>query len=202
MNRPADSDLPPLGLRERKKAKTLAAIQAAALRLFQEQGYDETTIEQIAAAAEVSPSTFFRYFPTKEDVVLLDLTDPLVIEAFRAQPPELTAIAAFRRALREVFDGLSAGEFEVVRQREELILANPALRARLLGEIGSMVNLVVEEVAKRAGRRSDDLELRVLAGAIMGVAIGLMMTKPDTPPRELVALCDAGLAQLEAGIKL
>src|SRR5262249_44921406 len=77
-------------LRERKKAKTRAAIQQHALRLFREQGYAATTVEQIAAAAEISPSTFFRYFPTKEDVVLYDDLDPLLIAAFDAQPPELS----------------------------------------------------------------------------------------------------------------
>jgi AcrR family transcriptional regulator len=198
----ADNALPPLGLRERKKAKTLAAIQAAALKLFRKQGYDATTIEQIAAAAEVSPSTFFRYFPTKEDVVLLDLTDPLVIEAFRAQPPELSAIQALRNAVRSVFDQLPDDEFEVIRQREELILANPELQARMLGEIAGMVRLVADVAAERTGRRADEFELRVAAGALMGVAFGLMLTELDASPRDLIALFDAGLEQLETGIKL
>src|SRR5215472_5101695 len=95
------------GLRERKKAKTRAAIQQQALRLFHEQGYAATTVEQIAAAVEVSPSTFFRYFPTKEDVVLYDDLDPLFFAAFEAQPPELTPIQAMRGALHLVFAGLS-----------------------------------------------------------------------------------------------
>lgn len=78
------------GLRERKKAKTHAAIQEHAMRLFAEQGYEATTVEQIAAAAEVSPSTLFRYFPTKQDIVLHDALDPLLFAAFGEQPPELS----------------------------------------------------------------------------------------------------------------
>ena len=97
-----DVDLPqPTSLRERKKARTRAAIREHALRLFREHGYDATTVEQIAAAAEVSPSTFFRYFPTKEDVVLQDGFDDRMFEAFDRQPPSLTPIAALRVAMRE-----------------------------------------------------------------------------------------------------
>ena len=75
------------GLRERKKARTRFAIQQEALRLFREQGYGATTVEQIAEAAEVSPSTFFRYFQTKDALVLTDDYDPIMVERFRAQPP-------------------------------------------------------------------------------------------------------------------
>src|SRR3954451_6679588 len=91
----------PDGLRERKKARTRAAIREHALRLFRENGYQRTTVEQIAAAAEVSPSTFFRYFPTKEDLVLQDDMDTRIVEAFERQPPGLGPVAAVRGAIRE-----------------------------------------------------------------------------------------------------
>src|SRR5438445_2877811 len=100
------------GLRERKKARTRAAIRQEAMRLFREQGWEKTTVEQIAEAAEVSPSTFFRYFPTKEDVVLRDDYDELMVESFRAQPAEMTPLQAVRKALREVFGSLTPRERE------------------------------------------------------------------------------------------
>src|ERR1035437_2847879 len=105
------NEIPP-GLRERKKLKTRAAIQKHAMRLFAEQGYTATTVEQIAEAAEVSPSTFFRYFPAKEDVILFDSTDPLMLDAFEEQPPELSPLEALRRAIREVYGGLAPEELE------------------------------------------------------------------------------------------
>ena len=94
------------GLRERKKARTRVTIREHALRLFREQGYHATTVEQIAAAAEVSPSTFFRYFPTKEDVVLQDDMDIRLVESLARQPSDRTPIAAVR--------GRAAGSLGVV----------------------------------------------------------------------------------------
>ena len=88
----------PLGLRERKKIKTRQAIRREAFRLIDENGYAATTVEQIADAADVSPSTFFRYFPSKESLLLADDLDPLILAAFDAQPPDLSPTQAIRRA--------------------------------------------------------------------------------------------------------
>ena len=109
------------GLRERKKAKTRAAIQEQALRLFREQGYDGTTVEQIAEAAEVSPSTFFRYFGTKEEVVAYDALDPIVMLAWRSQPADMPPIAAIRKAMVEVFGSLTPGQIEELMNRGRIL---------------------------------------------------------------------------------
>src|SRR3974390_2701246 len=116
---------PKPGLRERKKAKTRALIQACALRLFVEQGYDETSIEQVAEAAEVSPSTVFRYFPTKPDLVIYDALDERMIESFRAQPPALNAIQALRATFRSGCGAAMGEEMEVQRGRERLLRTVP-----------------------------------------------------------------------------
>jgi len=92
------------GLRERKKLKTRAAIQKEAMNLFLKRGFDATTIEYIAEAAEISPSTFFNYFPSKEDVVFQDELDPLILAAFNSQPEGTNPIAAIRNAMGTVAD--------------------------------------------------------------------------------------------------
>ena len=159
------------GLWERKKAKTRAAIRQHALRLFREQGYDATTVEQIAEAAEVSPSTFFRYFPTKEDVVLQDDMDLLWAEAVRAQPPELGPMAAMRSAMHGVFAAMSPAQLEQLRESAELSMSVPAVRARSLDEFARTIGVVSRLAGERAGRDPDDLEVRAFAGAVLGVAL-------------------------------
>lgn len=190
------------GLRERKKAKTRAAIQRQALRLFHEQGYAATTVEQIAAAVEVSPSTFFRYFPTKEDVVLYDDLDPLFFAAFEAQPPELTPIQAMRGALHLVFAGLSGEEMEEQQVRTELILAVPELRMRMLDQFASLVQLLAELVGKRVGRSANDFKVRAFSGAVMGTLLAPVLADLQGTLSDYVAEMEDSLDFLEAGLPL
>ena len=199
----AGSDGPkPCGLRERKKARTRAAIRQHALRLFRAQGYVETTVEQIAEAAEVSPSTFFRYFPTKEDVVLRDDFDPMAIERFEAQPPELSPIAALRAAMRETFADAPADQITQWQELNRLTTSVPELRARVLDEWMRSVRLIADLMAKRLGRDPSDLVVRTLAGAITGVGMSAMIAAQDDPSADITALMDAGLELLEAGLPL
>jgi AcrR family transcriptional regulator len=137
------------GLRERKKARTRAAIREHAFRLFREQGYDATTVEQIADAAEVSPSTFFRYFPTKEDVVLQDDMELLWVEAFQEQPPEMSPIAAMRAGLHAGFARMGEAEWAQMHEMTQLAMTVPAVRARMLAELARTTQVLAEAVAER-----------------------------------------------------
>jgi AcrR family transcriptional regulator len=196
-----DSQATP-GLRERKKAKTRAAIQRHALQLFREQGYEATTVEQIAEAAEVSPSTFFRYFRTKEDVALYDDLDPLFIAAFEAQPAELSPVQAMRGAWRQVFTSVPTVETEQQWERGRLILAVPELRMRMLDQVAEAVQLFAELVARRVGRRTDEFAVRTYAGAMIGAVLSAILTGMDDPQADFMKLVDASLAYLEAGLPL
>lgn len=190
----------PPGLRERKKAKTRAAIQEHAVRLFREQGYEATTVEQIAEAAEVSPSTVFRYYPAKEDLVVSDEYDPMLIEAFRAQPAGLSPIQMLRRALRVTFAELSSTELTVQRERVLLVLSVPALWGASLGNLNETIQLLNGMVAAREGRTPDDPVVRTFSGAVFGVMLEVMFHWVNDPDMDIVEELDRALAHLEAGL--
>jgi len=190
------------GLRERKKAKTRRSIQEHALRLIAERGYDGTTVEQIAEAAEVSPSTFFRYFPTKEDVILRDDYDPILVEALLRQPPELAPIPALRAALRAVFGTVYAEARDELYRRTRLQMDVPALRARLMQQQLETFQTFAGAMAARTGREPTDPDVRAFAGAFMGVAMAAVMQWMESGGKdELPDLIDAALARLENGLR-
>src|SRR4030095_709181 len=124
-------DNPSGSLRARKKERTRRVIQAEALRLFTEKGFEATTIEEIAAAADVAPRTFFRYFPTKEEVVFWSEYQPMLVSSVAARPDGESAPEALRHG---IVDGLAAF-YDEDRDRllERLMLAfrTPPLRHAL-----------------------------------------------------------------------
>ncbi|WP_424536277.1 TetR family transcriptional regulator [Sphaerisporangium viridialbum] len=191
------------GLRERKKAKTRLSIQQQAMRLFAERGYENTTIEQIAEAAEVSPSTFFRYFPTKEDVVIQDDYDPLLASAFLEQPASLSPLAAMREAVRLVYGEALAYDEQTTLRRIQLVWSIPSLRARQVeGQIATMTMLTTA-IAQRTGRSADEFAVRVFAGALVGgwIAAVERWVRSDGEER-LIGLMDEALILLEEGLPL
>jgi AcrR family transcriptional regulator len=153
------------GLRERKKAQTRRAIQEAALGLFLDKGYDATTVQEIANAAGVSHMTFFRYFPTKEDVVLADEYDPLLAELIAARPAGESALDSLQHAVREGLSRFYDADRAAVLTRTNLVLANPPLRARLWVYQAATERRIAEALAERDGVDPGELRLRVLAAA-------------------------------------
>jgi AcrR family transcriptional regulator len=194
------------GLRERKKARTRASIREHALRLFREQTYQGTTVEQIAAAAEVSPSTFFRYFPTKEDVVLRDDFDTRLFEAFERQPPGLRPISAIRAAVKDALATLTPKEWAEFRESADLSFSVPEIRSRAFDELAQTIQSMADMLAKRVGRAPDDLAVRVIAGAVLGVIITVTMPwtdlAQDNGGADAFRRVDEALALLEAGLPL
>ncbi|KOV75799.1 TetR family transcriptional regulator [Streptomyces sp. NRRL WC-3723] len=165
------ADRPRLGLRERKKIKTREAIRAATYALIEEQGYDATTIDQIADRAEVSPSTVFRYFPTKEDIVLTDEYDPLMLEELRARPAGESWTDSVRHVMHRAIDAMMAEDPDVVRVRAHLAVQVPAVRSRMAESMSETGRLLRVALAERSGLAADSLEVRVYATALVG---GLM----------------------------
>lgn len=198
----SQGELAALSLRERKKARTRAAIQRHALRLFREKGYEETTVSQIAEAAEVSESTFFRYFPSKEEVVIWDEFDPRFVDLFRAQPAGMPPVRAMRIAIREVLGGLTPEQEAAVRERMDLMMTVPELRQTMIAQMAAPMRLVAELVAERSGRSPDEAAVTAVAGAIIGVSFAAMFRCVDEPAADMAAVLDEALGYLEAGLPL
>jgi AcrR family transcriptional regulator len=166
----------PISLRERKKARTRRALVEAALRLFAERGFEATTVADIAEAADVSPRTFFTYFPAKEDVLFADAQDRIdrLQDALAKRAPDESLLDALRRAAREV---LADPTFRAEAQRThmQVIAANPALGARGLQDLLAAEQVVAAAIATDLGVDQTDLQPQVAAAAAVNALRGAFM---------------------------
>jgi AcrR family transcriptional regulator len=191
-----------VGLRARKKARTRADLQRHALRLFRDRGWTATTVDDIAAAADVSRSTFFRYFPSKEDVVLFDDVDPLMAEAFAEQPAGTPLLSALRTALRTAFDRLNPEKRALEEVRMELVRTVPELAAAVRERGGLSVDTVATAIAEALGLDAGALDVQLFAGVVAGARLAAQSIVTREPGRSYVATLDAVLARLEHGVPL
>ncbi|WP_423247086.1 TetR/AcrR family transcriptional regulator [Streptomyces pratisoli] len=197
---PLEERRPPLGLRERKKLKTRTAIRRAMYRLIAEQGYEATTIEQIAAAAEVSPSTVFRYFPSKEDIVLADEYDEAIERALRTRPVDEPPLDSLRAILTAAVSRMLENEPQEMHLRTKLMAEVPALRARMTETMAETSQSLARPLADRAGRDPDDLEVRVFAASVMGALREALLYWAERDQQDdLVALVNRTLDTLKGG---
>ncbi|WP_435852130.1 TetR/AcrR family transcriptional regulator [Streptomyces massasporeus] len=199
--RTTPADQPSPGLRERKKIKTRRAIRTATYALIEEQGYDATTIEQIADRAEVSPSTVFRYFPAKEDIVATDAWDPVMTAELRARPADEPWADTLRHVMRTALDQALAEEPAVTRLRTRLGVEVPAVRARMLENAAATGRLLRDALAERSGLDPDSLELRVFTMSVMGGLMEASHYWAETGHRDDIRdLVDRALDVLEHGL--
>jgi len=172
----------PAGLRERKKVRTRKALADAALWLFHERGYDETTVADIAAAADVSTKTFFNYFPSKEAVVFVDAQRRMeiaieVVAERRAgeQLPEL-----FGRLLDCLQGFLTSPETgideQILATRARLVLTHPALRARALHYMLEVQGELATALCDAYPDRLNRMTAATVAGSWVGAVLAAVLT--------------------------
>ncbi|MFL5797657.1 MAG: TetR family transcriptional regulator [Actinomycetota bacterium] len=192
-----------VGLRERKKERTRAQLTDAAFRLFTERGFDGTTIEDIVEQVEVSPRTFFRYFDSKEDVVI-GFFDDLGLElraALEARPVEEPPFTAVRHALASLVDVYVSDEERVVAAKR---LANetPSIRARLLDKHARWENGMTEALATRLGvdPGGDPRPRLIAAVALAAFSTGVTNWCTQSGREDLHALVDDALQAVGTGL--
>jgi AcrR family transcriptional regulator len=195
------ADRPQLGLRERKKIKTREAIRRATYDLVEEQGYDATTIEQIADRAEVSPSTVFRYFPTKEDIVITDEYDAVLLEQLRTRPADEPWTESLRQVIgKAVRQGLD-DDPRVSRLRARLTVEVPAVRARMMESMSVTGRMLCRAIGERTGRDPESLDVRVYAMSLVGGLMEASLYWAEKGHHEdLPGLVDRALDVMEHGL--
>jgi AcrR family transcriptional regulator len=155
----------PLPLRERKKLRTHRALADAALRMFGEQGFDKTTLEELADAAEVSKSTFFRFFPAKEAVAVEAEAElwQAYLSALADRQLSGPVLGELHQTLAAALAGLDPGWDQRFLATRRLVAAEPALLAYVEHYRAGIRNQVIDCLAGKLGLSPEDLRLHVLA---------------------------------------
>ncbi|WP_437876283.1 acyl-CoA-like ligand-binding transcription factor [Sorangium sp. So ce513] len=188
------------GLRERKKERTRAQVIETAIDLFLKNGYEQTTLDEILGAVEISRRTFFRYFESKEDLLIgwMDQLIEVAREAIRARPPGEPPVEALRNAIRDTLGRLFEGDLPRFVAVQQFVAKTPAVRARQGERLGHCAEAVCEPLAARMGLDPQrDLAPRVLARCaitIMECAIEAWIARGAT--ENLLDLVDEGFRAL------
>jgi AcrR family transcriptional regulator len=191
-----------LGLRERKKQRTRQAIARAAHELFAERGYHETTLPEIAEAADVSTRTIFAYFPSKEDILFskFALIKDALTQALAERPEGKDALETVREFILTSRDP----ERSELDERLHLCVENDeTLRSHLRARIAQLEELIAPAIAADLGASEDDLRPRVVAASLTA-AFNLLLERggPAKPHsgEELAAQLDPVIAFLRGGL--
>lgn len=164
---------------------TRERLQTAAVKLFTERGFDAVTVDEIAASAGVSHMTFFRYFPTKESVVMDDPYDPVIAQAVLDQPSTLSALNRVRLGFMNAAGAVDDDE-EMVRQRIQLAATHPKLRASLWDNNYRTEQAVVEVLVADGVHAVD---AKVAVGAVLGAITAGLLAWAESDDSLSIAEC-------------
>jgi mycofactocin system transcriptional regulator len=196
---PTGQNAPEISRAGRRRVTSRAELEHAAFDLFGRQGFDATTVDDIAAAAGIGRRTFFRYFPSKNDVPWGDFDGEL--ERMRARlsasPPRIPLMDAIRVAIVD-FNRVAPGQIPFHRRRMELILRTPALQAHSTLRYAAWREVIAGFVAERTGQPPDALAPRTIAYAALGVAVAAYEQWLETDDADLGGLLDRAMRELAA----
>lgn len=183
----------------RRRVTSREELEQAAFTLFAARGFDATTVDEIAAAAGIGRRTFFRYFPSKNDIPwgAFELELERMRVRMKACPPEVPLMDAIRVALID-FNRIEPAQVPLHRRRMELILRVPTLLAHSTLRFTAWRQVIAEFVAERTGLRPDELAPQVIAHAVLGVAVAAYEHWLDDDSADLGGLLDDGMRQLDA----
>jgi AcrR family transcriptional regulator len=189
------------GLRERKKQRTREAIVTAAFELFDERGFDGTTIADIAEAAEIAPRTFFSYFPSKDDVVFHDFEEKFgMFESWLSErEPGMNTIDAVRAGVESMLGEADPEHLEQKRLSRRLIRENESLAAHAQHLRGKFAGLLAESIAKDLGDDATALRPRLVAAAATA-AMTVIDEMPDDDVEHSMETLDSLLVFLRGGL--
>jgi mycofactocin system transcriptional regulator len=187
----------------RRRVTSQAELEHVAFELFEENGFEQTTVEDIATAAGIGRRTFFRYFPSKNDVPwgMFELELERMRARLKTCPRDVQLMDAIRVALVD-FNQVEPGQIPRHRQRMELILQVPALLAHSTLRFAAWREVIAEFVADRTGQRPDALAPQTIAHAVLGVALAAYEQWLDDESAELGILLDAAMRHLAAAFTL
>ncbi len=191
--RPADGGSQP----GRRRVTSQAELEQVAFELFAANGFEQTTVGDIAMAAGIGRRTFFRYFPSKNDVPwgTFDVELERMRARLKACPRDVQLMDAIRVALVD-FNQVEPDQIPRHRRRMELILRVPALLAHSTLRFAAWRDVVAEFAAERTGRRPDSLAPQAIAHAVLGVAIAAYEQWLDDEAADLGVLLDSAMREL------
>jgi AcrR family transcriptional regulator len=196
------------GLRDRKKQKTRATIIKVALELFVERGYEETTIAEIADAAEVSPRTIFAYFPSKEDIIFSDMPEiqERLAQVLRDRPEGTTALDALRDFIAGSLSTASYEADNMALRRRIVVAGNETLRRNQRARLAPFERLMAETIAEDLHAGPDDIRPRMIAAALATAFSAIHDHDPATSPelaspQQVMAVIDDVIGFLRGGLE-